>query len=273
MGGWHGYEMSRPLQIVAAALLIASLAPSSLAQLGESRYDPAPRQRTSKARDNFLDFTLKRINPTDTDYGHCLAERRTILFEETIKNSYFWSNIVALSLLACLFIIIVYQHRIQTKREWASAEMLAQFEQSLFRSNAQLDEATKRNRQLTETLAALRESALRSSFQVAESAGLAASSSAKTRLTIAQAMAPMLPSSNAPKPANGRAAAATATAKQTGDQMRLFTPDADLIIKVNSLEQQLAHSQDDNKQLRRRIADGARRMEAEQQRNRQLKGA
>ncbi len=265
-------DMSRPSQIVAAALLIASLAPSSLAQSDQWRYDPAPRQRSSKPQDNFLDFTLKRINPTDTDYGQWLAERRTILFEETIKNSYFWSNIVALSLLACLFVIIVYQHRIQTKRERTSAEMLAQFEQSLFRSNAQLDEATKRNRQLTETLAALRESALRSPFQVAESAGLAASSSAKTRPTNAQAMAPMLPSSHTPKPANGRAVAAAA-ATQAGDQMRLFTPDADLIIKVNSLEQQLAHSQDDNKQLRRRIADGDRRLEAEQQRNRQLKGA
>jgi len=55
--------------------------------------------------------------------------------------------------------------------------------------------------------------------------------------------------------------------------MRLFTLDADLVVEVNSLEQQLAHSQDDNKQLRRRIADGDRRLEAEQQRNRQLKGA
>jgi hypothetical protein len=265
-------DMTRPLQIVAAALLIASLAPLSLAQSGESRYNPAPRQRSSKAQDNFFDFTLKRINPTDTDYGQCLAEDRTILFGETIKNSYFWSNIVALSLLTCLFIIVVYQHRIQTKRECESAEMLVQFEQSLFRSNAQLDEAKKRNHQLTETLAVLRESALRSSFQVAASAGLAASSSAKTRTINAQAMAPMLPSSNTPKPANGRAAA-TATTTQAGDQMRLFRPDADLIIKVNSLEQQLVHSQDDNKQLRRRIADGDRRLEVEQQRNRQLKGA
>ena len=264
--------MSRPLQIVAMALLIASLAPSCLAQSGQSRYDPAPPQRTSKGQDSFLDFTLKRINPTDIDYGQCLAEHRTILFEETIRNSYFWSNIFALSLLACLFIIMVYQHRIQTKREWTSAEMLAQFEQSLFRSNAQLDEATKRNHQLTETLAALRESVLRSSFQVAESAGVAASPSAKTRTTNAPVMAMVLPSSNTPKPANGRAATPP-TAIQAGDQMRLFTPDADLIIKVNSLEQQLAHSQDDNKQLRRRIADGDRRLESEQQRNRQLKGA
>jgi septal ring factor EnvC (AmiA/AmiB activator) len=55
--------------------------------------------------------------------------------------------------------------------------------------------------------------------------------------------------------------------------MRLLTSDADFIMRLNSLEQQLAHSQEDNKQLRRRIADGDRRLEAEQERNRQLKGA
>ena len=46
--------------------------------------------------------------------------------------------------------------------------------------------------------------------------------------------------------------------------MRLFTPDADFVMKLNCLEQQLAHSREDNKQLRRRIADGDRKVEAEQ---------
>jgi len=224
-----------------------------------------------KTQDSFLDFTLKRINPTDIDYGKLLAERRTLVFEQTIKNKYFWSNIVTLSLLFGLFIIIVYQHRIQAKREWASAEALAQFELSLFRANAQLDEATKKNQQLTETLAALRESVLRSPFQVAASAAPSAPSSAKTRNGTVPVMAAMLPSSDSPEPGNARASG-TRTAPQAADQMRLFTLDADLIVKVNSLEQQLAHSQDDNKQLRRRIADGDRRLEREQQRNRQLKG-
>src|ERR1700732_2605583 len=71
MGGWHGCEMSRPLQIVATALLLGSLALLSLAQSDQSRYDPAPRQRSSKAQDTFFNFTLKRINPMDIDYGRC----------------------------------------------------------------------------------------------------------------------------------------------------------------------------------------------------------
>jgi septal ring factor EnvC (AmiA/AmiB activator) len=62
---------------------------------------------------------------------------------------------------------------------------------------------------------------------------------------------------------NGNAAR-TSTAKEAVNQMRLFTPDADFVMKLNSLEQQLAHSREDNKQLRRRIADGHQKVEAEQ---------
>ena len=42
-------------------------------------------------------FTLKRINPADKDYGQCLDEGRKILLEETMRNGYFWSNLVALA--------------------------------------------------------------------------------------------------------------------------------------------------------------------------------
>ncbi len=75
-----------------------------------------------------------------------------MLIEETMRNGYFWSNLVALGLLACLFVIIVYQHRVQTCREWTAAEMLAQYEHALARANAQVEEATSRNRGLMEAL-------------------------------------------------------------------------------------------------------------------------
>ena len=59
---------------------------------------------------------LKRINPSDANYGECLGESHTMLLEETV-DAYFWSNVVALGLLGCLFIIIVYQHGIQARRD------------------------------------------------------------------------------------------------------------------------------------------------------------
>ena len=82
--------------------------------------------------------------------------------QETIESAYFWSNIASLGLLGCLFIIIIYQHRVQRSREWTAAEMLAQYEHSLSLANAQVEEATKRNCGLMEALTLLRESALRS---------------------------------------------------------------------------------------------------------------
>ncbi len=85
-----------------------------------------------------------------------------MLLEETIRNGYFWSNLIALGLLACLFVTIVYQHRVQTCREWTAAAVLAEYEHALSRANAQVEEATSRNRGLMEALSALRESALRS---------------------------------------------------------------------------------------------------------------
>jgi len=55
--------------------------------------------------------------------------------------------------------------------------------------------------------------------------------------------------------------------------MGLFKPDVDLILKVNSLEQQLERSQEQEKQLRRQLTQGDQRLQAEQQKNRSLKGA
>ena len=123
--------MKRSCRIAAAALLIATLLPVLAAQSGHFSHDHAPDQRSSRPQDGFLDFTLKRINPSDANYGQCFGEGRTMLLEETVRNGYFWSNVLALGLLGCLFIIIVYQHRIQAKREWTIADMVRQLEQSL----------------------------------------------------------------------------------------------------------------------------------------------
>jgi hypothetical protein len=259
-------------QIVAAGFMVASLSIILIAQAGHSTYDPAAHVESAKPGDSFLDFTLKRINSSGTNYGQCLAEGRVLLIEETARNAYFWSNVVALGLLACLFIIVVYQHRIQTKREWTVAEMVAGLERSLALSRVQVEAATKKNRELTDALASLRESALRPASFARESAERESSPAAKPRATNANPAPPATQSGNSGK-ANAGSAARTGSTKESTDQMRLFTPDADFVMKLNSLEQQLAHSREDNRQLRRRIADGDRRLEGEQERNRQLKGA
>ena len=265
-------DVSRPSRIVVAGLLLAMLPLLCFAQARPSGYDPAAQAQSPRQKDSFVDFALKRINAADKDYGQCLDEGRKLLIEETMKNAYFWSNLVALGLLACLFIIIVYQHRVQTCREWTAAEMLAQHEHALARANAHVEEATSRNRGLMEALTALRESALRSQAPPGEAQDRPALQTVSSRTF-------SIPASQVATPKNGNAVTApsrsarAATATPPANQIGLFKPEVDLVMKLNSLEQQLGRSQDEAKLLRRQLNESDRRLQEEQQRNRSLKGA
>jgi hypothetical protein len=264
-------DVSRPYRIVVAGLFLAMLPLLCFAQARPSGYDPAAQEQPPKQRDGFVDFVLKSINPADKDYGQCLDEGRKLLIEETMRNGYFWSNLVALGLLACLFVIIVYQHRVQTHREWTTADMLAQHEHALSRANAHVEEATNRNRGLMEALTALRESALRSQAPPGEAQDRPAPQTVRTRTSSIQASQVATPKNgNATSAADRSASAATAT--RPANQIGLFKPDVDLIMKVNSLEQQLGRYQDEAKLLRRQLNESDRRLQEEQQRNRSLKG-
>jgi hypothetical protein len=265
-------DVKHPFRIAAAAVLIAMLSASSFSQTRQSSYDPATQQRSPKPPDGFLDFTLKRVNPSDKNYGQCFDEGRAVLFEETLRNGYFWSNLIALGLLGCLLVIIVYQHRIGVRREWGAAEILAQFERSLQRSNAQVDEATKRNHGFKDALATLRESTLRPAPLPPDPAEITASSVAKTRSNTARFAAPTPAKATSAKTATEQNAG-TAIAVEPENQMALFKSDAALIMKVNSLEQQLVRSEEQQKELRRQLNEAGRKLQAEQEKNRALKGA
>jgi hypothetical protein len=241
------------------------------AQARRSGYDPAAQAQSPRQKDGFVDFALKRINAADKDYGQCLDEGRKLLIEETMRNTYFWSNLVALGLLACLFVIIAYQQRVQTCREWTAAEMLAQHEHALARANAQVEEATRRNCGLMEALSALRESALRSQAPPGEAQDRPALEAVSSRASSIPASQVASTKSSSATSAPGRSARA-ATATPPANQIGLFKPDADLIMKVNSLEQQLGRAQDEAKLLRRQLNESDRRLQEEQQRNRSLKG-
>ena len=264
--------MKRPFRIAAVAVLIAMLSPFSFSQARPSNYDPATQQRSPKPPDGFRDFSLKRVNPSDKNYGQCVDEARAVLFEETVRSGYFWSNLIALGLLSCLLVIILYQHRIGTRREWAAAEILAQFELSLQRTDAQVDQATKRNHAFKDALATLRESALRSAPLPPDPSETTASAAIKTRANTARSAAPITAKATSAKTATERNAG-TAIAVEPEGQMALFKSDAALIMKVNSLEQQLARSEEQQKELRRQLNEAGRKLQAEQEKNRALKGA
>jgi hypothetical protein len=264
-------DVRRTRRIAAVALSIALLSSFSVAQSGHSGYDPAVHQGSPKPQGGFVDFTLQRVNPSDMDYGKCLSEGRTLLVEDSVERGYFWSNVVALGLLGCLFIIIVYQHRIQAKRDWTSAEMLGQLEQTLARANAQVEQATKRNRALTESLAVLKQSTLQSQPLPADTVDRTPFRPTRSHTASTQMSTTTAPKGDGAKPAVDRTAVATA-APSPGGQIALFKPEVELVTKVNVLEQQLGRSHELEKHLRRQLNETGKKLQAEQERNRSLKG-
>jgi hypothetical protein len=249
------------LSIAALSVFLSVQALS--AQAGRNSYDPVSEKAPSKSQDSFLDFTLKPINPRGQDYGKCLEEGRALLLDESVRNGYFWSNLAALSLLGCLLLIIIYQHRLEIRRDWAAARIVAHYEQALARSNAQVDQLTKSNHGLQNAFAAIREPALGSTLKPRDSVQRASSTATEDRASRPQPTSPP-PRASSAKPALGRGpniGAATGSAPQ----MAPAKLDADIVARINLLEQQLAYAQEENKQLRQRVTEGDRRLEPEQQ--------
>ena len=264
-------NVNRTSRIAVAGLILVMVQPLSSAQGNRSSYDPLTQQRSSKQKDGFVDSTLKRINPCDTDYGQHLDEGRRMVLQKTIESAYFWSNIVSLGLLGCLFIIIIYQHRVQARREWTASEMLAQYEHSLSLANARIGEATQRNCGLMEALTLLRESALRSPALPADVPDHSRVPAPRSRTASTPAVPAPPAKDNSAKPTAPSTVSAAATT-QPADQIGLFKPEVELVMKVNSLEQQLGRSWDETKLLRRQVNEAGQRVQAEEQKNRVLKG-
>jgi hypothetical protein len=267
-------DVNRPSRIAVAGLLISILSPFSFSQAPQRSNDPAAQQRSAKPQDGFVDFTLKRINPSNKDYGRCVDEARALIVEETVRTGYFWSNVAALGLLGCLLLIIIFQHRFGIRREWATAEILAQFEHSLQRSNTQAEEAIRKNHAFKEALASLRESALQSPLPVADRGEIGGLAVPKVRSSAARTAATNSTKSTAAKATvSGEDGGRSIAVEPPPNQMALFKSDAALIMKVNSLEQQLTRSEEQQKELRRQLNEAGRKLQAEQAKNRALKGA
>jgi len=260
-------------RIVMVCLLVATTGAFSLVvqQAPRPLCDPASQRPAEKPADSFMDFALKRINPPDKNYGQCIDEGRKFVLEETIQNGYFWSNMVAVGLLGGLFVIIVHQHNRQTRREWIVAEVLQQYEHALARANAQVDEATKRNQELMDALTAARESALLSPMALLERGEQEDNKGSSKRSTAAQPTE-LTTAKSGPVSAKTEAAKAGGNGAKPTSQIPLIKPEVDLIVKVNSLEQQLGRSQEQEKHLRRQLNQSEVRLQTEQQKNRALKG-
>lgn len=199
-----------------------------------------------------------------------ISADRNLLLAETIENGYFWSNVLSLGLLGCLFILVVYQQKHLNRAEWKSAEIVAQYEHALKRANVQVADATKRNSEIIEVLVGLKESTV-----YAPSARTNNNEAPVARQSRPRPADPPASTAESPKNGTNKAVKATATTTAGADaaaQIALFKPDVDLITRVNSLEQLLARSKGRENELVRQLNEAGRKLQAEQDKNRSLKG-
>jgi hypothetical protein len=232
-----------------------------------------------------LDFALKRINPSDLDYGQCLDEGRKLILEQTLSRGYFWSNVTAFGLLGVFLIVIVHQQRLQDRRELTASESLAQYHNALARAEAQVTEATKRNHALMEVLTESSEA--RVTGEATESS-VPKDTLSKERKRIGNSdenkkAAPLAPAAAAARGEPLRLAVAASSVAKTSKpstpndpsppgQIGLFGQDGDLVAKVNALQQQLSVYKEREKELLRQVSFAELRLQKEQQKNRSLKG-
>ncbi|MGA8149825.1 MAG: hypothetical protein WB952_02675 [Terriglobales bacterium] len=74
-------------RIVSTCLLLTTVCVGVL-QAQRSAYDRATQGAPARPKQGFVDYTLKRINPSDKDFGECVDQGRKLIMQESIQNGY-----------------------------------------------------------------------------------------------------------------------------------------------------------------------------------------
>jgi len=130
---------------IAVCLLAVSLSGS---ERPRPSYDPAP-QHSPKHQESLIDFVLKRINPTDKDYGLLIEQARQRAIEVSLDMLPMFSSV---ALLLGSFVVIVHQNRERCHREIISARFLAWYHNELLRARDTAREAIARNNRLKKAI-------------------------------------------------------------------------------------------------------------------------
>jgi hypothetical protein len=246
-------DVRRTVSVGVLLLLLPSIAPC---QPNRNKQDQPTQLHAHKRDDSFLQYTLKQVNPTDVDYGSRGARWRKAFVKRTLANRYFWSNTIALALLAGLSLATLYQWNSQSRRAWATADVLIQYEHALTRANVQIQDLTAKNHVLAAAIVDKKEQARHSSSTppLSREESPAKGTANPERLRIEPSRTAV---SKEAQPTQKHV-----QVTENGSQITLFTTEVDLMMTVNSLKQQLAHSEEKNTLLLRRIASTNRDRES-----------
>ena len=130
---------------IAVFLLAVSL---SASQSQRPSYDPS-QQHSPKQQVSLIDFALKRINPTDKDYGLLIEQARQGAKEVGFDMLPMFSSV---ALLLGSFVVIVHQNRERSHREIISARFLAWYHNELLRARDTARDAIARNNRLKKAI-------------------------------------------------------------------------------------------------------------------------
>jgi len=119
--------------IIAAALAPAQEPANQAAQPNANRkaaqISPVPYQRRQTAKpyqpqDDFFHYSTKLVNKNDFDYGAWIEERRRAFLEASLTNPFFWYG--ALTTALVMLLMVMYGVRVLDERRklWRAAEVL-----------------------------------------------------------------------------------------------------------------------------------------------------
>lgn len=248
---------------------------------GKTNDDEGVSSQAKRPREGFADYALKRINPTDKNYGECIDDARRLLLTATIEDGYFWASALTLGLSLAFFFVILLQRGLLNRRALIYADALSQYHSALARAEAQAHVAGDRNRELMGALRLATDPATRVSLLPNPPAVILGSISPPAtdarenrRKTKVVAPGSTISSGDRSREPSGSVGVAQEPEPRSNavDQTAAVVPGLDLVAQNNALQQQLGLTQDQVKQLRRQLNESERQLQTEKQKNRTVKG-
>src|SRR5258708_5836195 len=130
--------MKTILAIVLVGLLLTRAQLPLYAQSpGKTNSDEGISSQAKRSREGFADYALKRINPTDKNYGECIDDARRLLLTTTIEDGYFWASALTIGLSLAFFLVILFQRGLLNRRALIYADALGQYQSALARTAPQ----------------------------------------------------------------------------------------------------------------------------------------
>ena len=121
-------------------LVITTVCVSLCAQTPRDPHDQSPASRQSKQpaglyqrpqtggpyqpREDFFQYSTKLINKNEFDYGGWLEERRRALLEASLTNPFFWYSALATCLVMLLMLMYGVRVLDEKRKLWRAAEIL-----------------------------------------------------------------------------------------------------------------------------------------------------